>query len=263
MPASAELIEFCVAEECAEIVGADGTSSVVVADDPGTYGYRIVIGSAGADSLRTIEGEVVTEEFFVNGEGCEPRTANATLLVDDNGAVEVTTRSRPHQPGSPAAVSTSSVVSCVHGRGCYVSDEDIRRFLREDYDRVVRVVTLVCGERQRAEDAVQDTLIDVWTKDRHVDDLPRWVTVAAINRARSRWRSLSAERRAFDRRLADVLGSLPHMQRQVVVLHYLVDLSVIDIAEYLGVAAGTGKTHLHRGRASSRDALADDTGGEV
>lgn len=154
-----------------------------------------------------------------------------------------------------------------------MNDEDIRRFLDRDHDRVVRVVTVVCGNRQRAEDAVQEALVDVWTRHHQVDDLARWVTTAGINRARSRWRSQSAERRAFrrlaartpdppdqapasfDRHLAAALCSLPRAQREAVALHYLLDLSVADIAAHLGVVEGTVKTHLHRGRGALRAVL--------
>lgn len=154
-----------------------------------------------------------------------------------------------------------------------MDDNDIQRFLEKDHDRVVRVVAAVCGDRGRAEDAVQESLVDAWRRHRPVDDLARWVVVAAINRARSRWRSASAEQRAFERlaarqvtrpveepsildaRLARALKSLPHSQRQVVALHYLMDMSVADVAGCLGMADGTVKTHLHRGRASLRVAL--------
>ena len=71
-----------------------------------------------------------------------------------------------------------------------VNDDDISRFLTRDYEGVVRVVTIASGDRQRAEDAVQDALVDVWTKRREVSRLAGWVTTAALNRARGGWRHI-------------------------------------------------------------------------
>ena len=155
-------------------------------------------------------------------------------------------------------------------------DYGIGAFLDGDYERVVRAVAAVCGDRQRAEDAVQDALIDVWEKRRGVDDLTGWVTTAALNRSRSRWRTIAAERRAFvrlarrtvssgddrgaglvDARLAKALRSLPRGQRTTVALHYMLDMPIVEIADRLGVTEGTVKTHLHRGRAALRAALVD------
>ena len=178
-----------------------------------------------------------------------------------------------------ARLSTREGPRCVYpSEEGAVHDEAIRTFLLHDHGRVVRAVTAACGDRQRAEDAVQDALVDVWTKDRAVDDLPGWVAAAAINRARSRWRTQAAERRAFDRlaaesaerrapsaeaasavpfdaRVAQTLRDLPRSQRSVVALHYLLDMSVADVAARLGMAEGTVKTHLHRARATLRAAL--------
>lgn len=113
-----------------------------------------------------------------------------------------------------------------------------------------------------------------------MDDLTGWVATAAINRARSRWRTQAAERRAFDRLaaqattqphpqsveagespvlfdalVAEALRDLPRSQRSVVALHYLLDMSVADVALRLGMAEGTVKAHLHRARESMRTAL--------
>lgn len=157
-----------------------------------------------------------------------------------------------------------------------MQDERIRDFVTHDYARVLRAVTVVCGDRHRAEDAVQEAVVDVWTKRREVDDLAGWVTVAAINRTRSRWRSAAAEQRALERlgraarpattgspepsdgRLAAALATLPRQQREVVALHYLLDLSVVSVGERLGIAEGTVKAHLHRARETLRDALTVD-----
>lgn len=160
-------------------------------------------------------------------------------------------------------------------------DEAIRTFLVRDHGRVVRAVAAVCGSRERAEDAVQDVLVDVWTKNRQVDDLAGWVAASAMNRARSRWRTQAAERRAFDRlaaqatthvdtpagsfdgNVAEALRDLPGSQRSVVALHYLLDMSVADVAARLGMAEGTVKTHLLRARGAMRAALGDHAGAEA
>ena len=163
-----------------------------------------------------------------------------------------------------------------------MGDDDIKAFIDSDYARVVRVVAVVCGDRERAEDAVQEAMVDVWAKRREIDDVAGWVTTAALNRARSRWRTAAAERRAFERlarradrtadatpdlpsldgRVAGAVGDLPQQQREVVALHYVLDMSVADIAARLGVAEGTVKAHLHRGRHALRETLGSVTNSE-
>jgi RNA polymerase sigma-70 factor, ECF subfamily len=162
-----------------------------------------------------------------------------------------------------------------------VRDEAIKAFIDRDHSRVVRAVTVVCGDRERAEDAVQDAIVDVWSKRRDVNDVAGWVTVAALNRVRSRWRSDASERRALERlsrqpataaslgedlapvdgRVAAGLSGLSRQQREAVALHYLLDMSVSDVARHLGVSDGTVKTHLHRGRNALREALDDSPDG--
>ena len=44
------------------------------------------------------------------------------------------------------------------------------------------------------------------------------------------------------------LEELPRQQKEVCVLHHLLDQSVDQVAEGLGVSAGTVKTQLHRAR---------------
>ena len=154
-------------------------------------------------------------------------------------------------------------------------DDDIKRFVHTEYARVVRAVAVVCGDRERAEDAVQEAVVDVWVKRREVGDLAGWVMTAALNRARSRWRTAAAERRAFERlaqrierpgaaavtpsaldaRVATALSALPRNQREAVALHYVLDMSVADVAARLGIAEGTAKVHLHRGRQALQAAL--------
>ena len=156
-----------------------------------------------------------------------------------------------------------------------MDDERIAEFVDGDYRRVVAVVALVCGDRARAEDAVQEALAKAWLQRSHIESLTPWVTRVALNEVRSRFRRLGAERRAFDRltalagqdreadvqaavfdrRLLDALAGLARGQRSAVVLHYLLDQSVDEVARTLGVHPGTVKTSLHRARAALRQAL--------
>ena len=56
--------------------------------------------------------------------------------------------------------------------------------------------------------------------------------------------------------LLAALQELPEGHREVVVLHYLVDLPVARIADELGVAPGTVKSRLSRARSALAATLA-------
>ncbi len=155
-------------------------------------------------------------------------------------------------------------------------------FIDREYTRVVGSVALITGDRASAEDAVNDALVTAWSRrEQPIERLAAWITVVASNHARSAHRRRGAEQRALDRlghRAApsDVaepevgddavhvaLAALPRREREVAVLHYVLDLSVADTADELGIATGTVKTLLSRARAHLAAALApsdDDTG---
>lgn len=73
---------------------------------------------------------------------------------------------------------------------------------------------------------------------------------------------LSPERRAEQREVAalvsEALADLPFKQRIVVVLYYLQDMDLGEIADTLGVPPGTVKSRLYYARARLREALAED-----
>ena len=52
------------------------------------------------------------------------------------------------------------------------------------------------------------------------------------------------------------MRELPKLQRAVVALHYVDDMSVADVADVLGVSAGTVKTSLMRARTTLAPTLA-------
>jgi RNA polymerase sigma-70 factor, ECF subfamily len=88
-----------------------------------------------------------------------------------------------------------------------------------------------------------------------------------MNLGRSRLRRLAAEGRALSRfagmgaqpfpelephneRFWAAVRALPHRQCQVVALHYLEDMSVLDIAQVLDIAESTVKNSLAQARAT-------------
>jgi RNA polymerase sigma-70 factor (ECF subfamily) len=130
------------------------------------------------------------------------------------------------------------------------------------------------GDLHQAQDLVQEAFCRAYPRWRRVsamDDPVAWVRRVAWNLATSRWRrgrtSLAYLRRQRaehvdgptpDRvALTAALAGLPERQRRAVVLHYLADLSVAEIARQERAAEGTVKSWLHRGRAALAIALAD------
>ena len=146
---------------------------------------------------------------------------------------------------------------------------DLDPFVATENPKVVAAVGLITGNRQDAADAVQDAIVGYLASppQREIRNHASWITVVASNRMRDRQRTSLAEARALERRGVDPdsieheldgldldlmagLRKLSPQQREVCVLHYLLDHSVETIAEGLGVSAGSVKTQLHRARKS-------------
>lgn len=123
------------------------------------------------------------------------------------------------------------------------------------------------GDLEQAQDVVQEAFVralDRWKKISGYHDPAAWVRRVAWNLATSQWRRTRVAH-AFALRqreelvpgpdpervaLVAALARLPEAQRRAVILHYLADLSIVDIAEQEGVAVGTVKSWLFRGRAA-------------
>lgn len=138
------------------------------------------------------------------------------------------------------------------------------------YRHLVRVVRGVCGDSDLAHDAAQEALVRLWEQRQQSGEISSeqaWATRTALNWSRSRLRRRRAEARAL-RRLAvreqtaehespngalsedvhRVLLSLPYRQREVLVLHYLLDMDIATIAATLQRSDGAVKNALFRGR---------------
>jgi DNA-directed RNA polymerase specialized sigma24 family protein len=81
-------------------------------------------------------------------------------------------------------------------------DPAVREFLTHDYRRTVGAVALVVGDRDVAEDAVQEALERAMRRRHRADALrgpAAWITVVALNVARRRFRRAATARRAIER----------------------------------------------------------------
>jgi len=130
------------------------------------------------------------------------------------------------------------------------------------------------GDRQEAQDVVQEAFCRAlarWSRLSAMDDPVGWVRRVAWNLATSQWRrartaALFLRKHRIEHvpapgpdrvALAGALATLPAQHRRVVILHYLADQSVREIADQVGVPEGTVKAWLHRGRAALAARLAE------
>jgi RNA polymerase sigma factor (sigma-70 family) len=159
------------------------------------------------------------------------------------------------------------------------AEDSVRQAYEAYYRRLVTQVFGLVGDLAEAEDAVHEAFARVLASPRsflRADDAERWLRVAALNVARTRYR----RRWLFDRlvssgrveatpaatpgvsgdrvALVAALRRLARPTREAVVLHHLADLSVAEVAATLGVPVGTVKARLARGRASLAEFLSDD-----
>jgi len=144
--------------------------------------------------------------------------------------------------------------------------ESFDAFFRRELPRVVALTRALCGTAL-ADDMAQEAMVVAYRQWSEVSTLDRpdaWVRKVAVNLATSALRRRTAEARALLR-----LGSrpvaypsleprneqfwaavrrLPRRQAQVIALFYVEDLGVAEIADLLGIAVGSVKQHLSRGR---------------
>jgi len=141
------------------------------------------------------------------------------------------------------------------------------------YERLVRALTPVAGDREAAADAVQEAFVRAhlrWRKISRYDDPVGWIRRVAINKLRDDHRRSGRKRMAL-RRLATrseatcspveidefdrLLANLPKQQRAATALYYVDELPIADIAIALGIAEGSVKSHLHDARRRLRPIL--------
>src|SRR5688572_1174535 len=147
------------------------------------------------------------------------------------------------------------------------ADANLRRVYEVEFSRLVGLARLLVDRREDAEEVVQEAFARTWAnlgRVRGDDPLP-YVRRAVVNLSRGRLRRLrtarshrpepprdvesaehGAARSEQARTVLESIDRLPRRQRESVVLRFYADLTVPEIAESLGVAEGSVKSHLHR-----------------
>jgi RNA polymerase sigma-70 factor, ECF subfamily len=149
-------------------------------------------------------------------------------------------------------------------------------FYSGSFSRVVGQVYAMCGDFAEAQDCVQEAFVRAWDHRRQLDRTRQpeaWVRTVAWRLAVSRWRRARRALAPPDRSRLPVppsepdihhtaivaaLRQIPEEQRRAVVLYHLCDLSVADVAAETGVAVGTVKARLSRGRTALAALLEDE-----
>jgi RNA polymerase sigma-70 factor (sigma-E family) len=152
------------------------------------------------------------------------------------------------------------------------TDSAFAWLFRDEYPAIVRTAYLMLGDRQAAEDVAQEAFIRLYARWRRVsryDPPGAWVRRVAIRLA-SRARGRRSASGTMEDRLAPVetapdpdlrraLLTLTANQRAAVVLHYLEDLPVVEVATLMGCAPSTARVHLHRARRRLAELLGEET----
>jgi len=165
--------------------------------------------------------------------------------------------------------------------------DDLAAFYADQFDRVRATLVLFTGDRHLGEELAQEAFVQTcqhWERVRTMEAPGAWVHRVGINLAISQGRRRSFERRPRRRvravQMVDDVGaggeldptvraallSLSVEDRSVVVLRFCADLSVVQVAQTLGIPDGTVKTRTRHALAALRgsglmgedSSLADD-----
>jgi RNA polymerase sigma-70 factor, ECF subfamily len=155
-------------------------------------------------------------------------------------------------------------------------DDEFQNLYFSEFDRVYRAAFAISINREEAEDAAQEAFaraLDRWPRLRGMSWNVGWIMKTAANEAIRTWR----RRSRIDRFLRDTSSeretdpaeilslrqaviSLPRRQREAVVLFYLGDLPVREVASAMNCAEGTVKALLSQARSNLRYGMEGDDG---
>lgn len=164
--------------------------------------------------------------------------------------------------------------------------EAFEAFYRGSFSSVLRASIAFCGDQDLAREATQEAFsrcLARWHRLHDKEWREGWVMRAAFNQCRRHWRYLGRERGIAERvthpsgayelggadpDLAAAIGALPSRQREAILLYYLADNSIADVATVMDLSEGAVKSHLFKAREGLKRLLVakrdfnQNTGGE-
>ena len=189
----------------------------------------------------------------------------AARVAATSGTVWVAVGVLLHAYGKSGATKRTQLVSYL------VVGEDFDEFVRARSTGLLRVAYLLTGERGAAEDLVQEVLEQMYVHWRRIRGAPEaYARRALVNRATNRWRRRKPEAElrgvevsepdhsdgvAVREAVLEALRELPPKQRATVVLRYLEDLPVTEVAAAMNCSIGTVKSNTRRGIDRLREVL--------
>jgi RNA polymerase sigma-70 factor (sigma-E family) len=147
-----------------------------------------------------------------------------------------------------------------------VDERSFDEFYRATWHRVITFLYASGGDLAEAQDIAQESYARAWQRWSTVsryDDPEAWIRTVGYRMTIDRWRTVRNRVKAYRRHgealpvapptedvvaLVAALRDLPPRQRQVLVLHHLLDLTVVEVAEQVGTSPSTVKALLVRGR---------------
>jgi RNA polymerase sigma factor (sigma-70 family) len=161
--------------------------------------------------------------------------------------------------------------------GVSTEQPDFTEFYRQSKDACLFAVLVSVGDRDVAQDLVDEAFARAWASWRSVSRHPApaaWVVRTSLNDGISRWRKRRREvslpdpgqvadlgsrqvatDSSLDPRIMAALARLPTRQRQVVTARLLLDLDTSHAAEALGISPSAVKAHLARAIVTLRSCL--------
>ena len=195
----------------------------------------------------------------------------------------------PEHEARGADLGEAGLLDCI-ARG---EEAGIAELVRRHQDLVAQLANRLTGWSQDVEDIVQDVFVSALRgvgKFNGRSKLSTWLTTITINQCRTykrkaiRWRAMLAGARAAGvfrrwparpaelpeaaddapRRVRKAVAALPGRHGEVIVLRYLQEMPVEQVASVLGISANAVRVRLHRARrrlkASLRGLVADEEG---